>query len=321
MTTLCRHCGAEIPPDAKFCVACGAKTGAETKLCANCGAKILPEAKFCVACGTALSVPTEKPPSRFKKFLSVLAPLGVLFGMQALVLFPIAIYTEIALDTSLADLPVLYSVTFFLGTALSLPFLFKRYHKARESLDLAPRYTAAPLMPLTILVAVGGNLFIVSCLQLMLNVAETDTPQTSASLAHALFLFVSQCLITPLAEELAFRGLSFNRLLAWFSFKKANLIQALLFALAHINNPLQAAFTFVFALFLGWIYWRTRRITLVVVAHMAYNSTSHLLWEILPLSGFLHRSGLVFLLLFIPSILAVVLGMRALKRAFAVYSE
>jgi class 3 adenylate cyclase/tetratricopeptide (TPR) repeat protein len=46
---ICANCTAENPPDAKFCVRCGARTG-----CPTCGALIVPGARFCGNCGTRL---------------------------------------------------------------------------------------------------------------------------------------------------------------------------------------------------------------------------------------------------------------------------
>lgn len=44
----CSNCGAELQPNQKFCVECGAKVDL---LCAKCGAKLELKYKFCVNCG------------------------------------------------------------------------------------------------------------------------------------------------------------------------------------------------------------------------------------------------------------------------------
>jgi ribosomal protein L40E len=48
----CTHCGAAVPPDARFCDACGGKL---TNECPKCHASNREEARFCKQCGGALS--------------------------------------------------------------------------------------------------------------------------------------------------------------------------------------------------------------------------------------------------------------------------
>ncbi|HXV50456.1 MAG TPA: adenylate/guanylate cyclase domain-containing protein, partial [Candidatus Binatia bacterium] len=56
----CQRCQRENPPQAKFCLECGARLAAE---CSNCGTELPPEAKFCLHCGQAVSAGTI--PSQF----------------------------------------------------------------------------------------------------------------------------------------------------------------------------------------------------------------------------------------------------------------
>ncbi len=48
---LCRGCGCELVPEAKFCHECGRETGPVIELCSQCSAELLPNAKFCRMCG------------------------------------------------------------------------------------------------------------------------------------------------------------------------------------------------------------------------------------------------------------------------------
>src|SRR5262245_20855567 len=51
------HCGTDSPPDARFCIECGAPF---TARCGSCGHENLLRAKFCAACGSPLA--TQPPP-------------------------------------------------------------------------------------------------------------------------------------------------------------------------------------------------------------------------------------------------------------------
>ncbi|MBI1925747.1 AAA family ATPase [Candidatus Poribacteria bacterium] len=48
----CPKCHHQNPPQAKFCMECGAKL---EQICSKCGAELPPEAKFCTACGTQVA--------------------------------------------------------------------------------------------------------------------------------------------------------------------------------------------------------------------------------------------------------------------------
>ena len=56
---VCAKCGANLPPNAKFCLECGEKVAppeAEEVTCPKCGAKVKP-GKFCLQCGAPLAPP------------------------------------------------------------------------------------------------------------------------------------------------------------------------------------------------------------------------------------------------------------------------
>lgn len=70
----CPACGAPLPPDSKFCTACGAKvevappesTAPVSRICSKCGSPLAPDALFCTSCGAKLedTVKTETPPQK-----------------------------------------------------------------------------------------------------------------------------------------------------------------------------------------------------------------------------------------------------------------
>ena len=56
----CVACGTENPPDARFCMNCGARLD---RRCPSCGTKAPPDARFCMSCGTALDAGSSAPPA------------------------------------------------------------------------------------------------------------------------------------------------------------------------------------------------------------------------------------------------------------------
>lgn len=91
---------------------------------------------------------------------------------------------------------------------------------------------------------------------------------------------VGLCLWQPFWEELVFRGILLNALagitsLRWGALSLANLLQATLFALAHLlhHAPLGAAATLLPALALGYLAERQGHIGGAFFTHAAWNLT------------------------------------------------
>ena len=55
----CPKCGADLPPNAKFCLSCGERIQHDNNMvvCPNCG-KTVPKGKFCFECGYKFSANT-----------------------------------------------------------------------------------------------------------------------------------------------------------------------------------------------------------------------------------------------------------------------
>ena len=95
-------------------------------------------------------------------------------------------------------------------------------------------------------------------------------------------MVIYSAVLGPIAEELAFRGLSlgyFKKALP--SFALANICQALLFGLIHMNF-LQGAYAFVVGLLLGYVAHKTGSLLLSIVLHICFNSSSFLLEAVSP---------------------------------------
>jgi membrane protease YdiL (CAAX protease family) len=84
----------------------------------------------------------------------------------------------------------------------------------------------------------------------------------------------------PLIEELVYRGLIQSSLNSRFSRKIAMLIAAVWFAAVHLRL-VEFPGLLAFALVLGFCFYRTNRLGMSVVAHVAFNATGLLLVAIL----------------------------------------
>ena len=104
-----------------------------------------------------------------------------------------------------------------------------------------------------------------------------EDPTTPAALKANLILLAA--LISPVAEELFFRGLIQNLLLrvfrrAW----PAIILTGLLFALIHIPLYPHMPALWMLGIILGWSYYRYRTLVAPVLIHLWFNAASLILW-------------------------------------------
>ncbi len=97
--------------------------------------------------------------------------------------------------------------------------------------------------------------------------------QLSASLAVGLICYG---IISPLAEELVFRGIVYNELKRSYRLPLAMLISALLFGLYHMN-PVQGGSGFIMGLLLAYLYEYFGSFLWPVLVHMLANSLAYIL--------------------------------------------
>lgn len=97
--------------------------------------------------------------------------------------------------------------------------------------------------------------------------------QLSASLAVGLICYG---IISPLAEELVFRGIVYNELKRNYRLPLAMLISALLFGLYHMN-PVQGGYGFIMGLLLAYLYEYFGSFLWPVLVHMLANSLAYIL--------------------------------------------
>lgn len=84
------------------------------------------------------------------------------------------------------------------------------------------------------------------------------------------FLFLYAVLVGPIAEELIFRGVTMRSIRRIFPFWAANIFQAVLFGLYHMNW-LQGCYAMLLGLVLGYICEKGGSIYLSIFFHILYN--------------------------------------------------
>lgn len=90
------------------------------------------------------------------------------------------------------------------------------------------------------------------------------------------FAFILMVIAAPIFEELIFRGIILDGLLRKYSPIKSILISSLLFGLVHLN-PWQFVTGFIIGIFSGWVYYRTKSLSLSIIIHASANLSAYLL--------------------------------------------
>lgn len=86
-----------------------------------------------------------------------------------------------------------------------------------------------------------------------------------------MYSFITIVIAAPILEELIFRGIILNGLLKRYSPLKSILISSMLFGIVHLN-PWQFVSAMIIGMFSGWVYYRTRKLTLSILIHAVNNS-------------------------------------------------
>ena len=85
-----------------------------------------------------------------------------------------------------------------------------------------------------------------------------------------LIMFIYSVLMAPISEELIFRGVTLRIAQRALPFGLANILQAALFGIFHMN-PLQGCYTFIIGLILGYIVHKGGTIYHVIFFHLLFN--------------------------------------------------
>ncbi|PKO96373.1 MAG: hypothetical protein CVU12_05410 [Bacteroidetes bacterium HGW-Bacteroidetes-7] len=93
--------------------------------------------------------------------------------------------------------------------------------------------------------------------------------------------FIAVVLFAPILEEIFCRGIILRGLLVHLSPSKAILWSAIMFGIMHLN-PWQAIPAFMLGLLMGWIYYRTHSIWIVILIHLVNNGFSYLITVFYP---------------------------------------
>lgn len=133
-----------------------------------------------------------------------------------------------------------------------------------------------------------------------------DSEKAILNPENGIFDFVRYIIASPILEEMIFSGIILDGLLKKYTPKKSILVTSLLFGLIHLS-PIQFISGFIIGIFTGYIYYKTRSITLSIIIHATGNITI-LLLNHFKIYGFLKYSMLHRVASIYTNIIFIILG-------------
>jgi membrane protease YdiL (CAAX protease family) len=168
----------------------------------------------------------------------------------------------------------------------AMGYAFQRQRTPLKSMGLIRRPTAAGEFGVG--AAFGWGAMVACVLPIALLGGLTITFWTGSRQFGLLALDLAALLVAALAEEVAFRGYPFQRLIEAMGPVTATLVMSAVFGLIHLGNPDASMASTLVTILAGWLlsvaYLRTRALWLPWGLHFAWNASMGVLFG-LPVSG------------------------------------
>lgn len=184
--------------------------------------------------------------------------------------------------------PIHFIMSKFIGNEASMllyylfavggPFLIANATRKRKtdkkSFNL--RIENVRIIPLLVLTTIGLLFGIILPISSLIPVPEIVKDALMGMAGQSgFFSFVLMVIAAPILEELIFRGIILDGLLDKYSPMKSILISSFLFGIVHLN-PWQLITGLIIGIFAGWIYYKTRSLSLAIIIHASANLNAYL---------------------------------------------
>lgn len=213
----------------------------------------------------------------------LLMALVAIFMVSLLYTFALSMYAmfsgikEISPE---ANYILMVIATMLSAVLISIWYRKNMSHKQRDRVSLRIVFSAKNI-GIYLLLGAGCQLFISGLLSKLRPLLETlfsyyDDTIGSLFVANPIVVAMYVIIIAPILEELIMRGILLNRLRYGISFFAANIIQAMVFGIYHMDI-IQGLYAFGTGLILGYVYEKTRTLMAPIFLHMTINALGVLL--------------------------------------------
>lgn len=213
-----------------------------------------------------------------KRVKIVLLVLLILFIYQELIkgIFAYILYKKIDLNIYQGHFYKLACISFIL-TAPIIFYISKSRIKYKKNIDILN-------IKYSLFIYFIANFFTITIVNIYINIAKffpiidkslgnfsnNIIRNLNGSLESKVYLILYVAIISPLIEEIVFRGIFYYEFKKIMKEKYVILITSLLFGIAHFNI-VQSSYTFVLGLFLGYIIYKYKDIKICILIHFLNN--------------------------------------------------
>lgn len=171
--------------------------------------------------------------------------------------------------------------------AVTMMIAFFWYRKYRPETDKTLKQVfnwrlLLVMLMLGISMQTGISMVLTQILAILPETVQTEYTELMETLVggNVILSLLVTVILAPLAEELLFRGVTMKIAEKYVPFFAANLIQAALFGIYHMNF-VQGAYAFVFGVVLGFVAHYFHSVWAAILLHACFNGAGQLL-ELLP---------------------------------------
>lgn len=179
---------------------------------------------------------------------------------------------KIPVDFTINDtlLSLSYVTSFVITIALCSVYRHLRSKKAMKIKTIIRRHnTVAPLYTLWALIMLAAASFSVEPVTKLFSESMDNMYDLMANMGSA--TLIVSVVVAPIVEEILFRGIIQSDLQQVYSPRFSILITSLIFAIVHIN-PAQAVSAFLLSTIIGYVYYKTESLWVVIFIHFFNNA-------------------------------------------------
>lgn len=235
---------------------------------------------------------------------------------------------QLTLASDKFTLLVSVASTFILAIVFLLWYRREIIHAADQSLRQKIRIIGSlnwKVIPGVILIAVGAGVFatyisyfvamikpdlLAGTVDIVSVISESDTG------IFNILLLIYFVVLSPVCQELVFRGLTLGFAERRMNFIAANIMQAILCGVFTMNVP-QMIYYFLFGLVLGYIYYRTENIIIPIICNMLFCVTRLIFYDV----SIIGSSVVTFYIIFFMAMAAAYIGVVFVKKSRIVKSK
>lgn len=195
---------------------------------------------------------------------------SIIFGIYRVLTSNINSLDILTTASTLNGLNIISAISIILGFMVSI--IIFNISKNNLKNELTIKKISFINIVLSIFIGIGICLINISSLTLISNLLSLNI-NTAYNYKVIFTNILSNIIIVPIAEELIFRSVIFNKLKTKYSIKSSIIIQGIIFGVIHLSIN-RIPYAIIMGIILGFIVQKTKSVYTGIIAHMIVNLIS-----------------------------------------------